>query len=122
MATIIHRHLTKRLLFAVFLVLLGLVAPLILVSWFGHLPPAALYTEFLWPALCGTGPGILYLALPIADGIGTTWYYGAPLAARQLQDVVNIVQTAPTPALLQPYRCSALDGGKRVIYFEERID
>src|ERR1700674_4802401 len=165
MATIIHRHLTKRLLFAVFLVLLGLVAPLILVSLFGHLPPAALYTEFLWPALFGIAPAILYLTLPIAVGIATTWYYGhllsestlpvlysagfsvlsvsapaifvavlgtalgyslscyvAPLAACQLQDVVNIVQTAPTPELLQPNRFYSLDGGKRVIYFEERID
>jgi lipopolysaccharide export system permease protein len=165
MTTIIHRHLTKRLLFAVFLVLLGLVAPLILVSLLGHLPPAALYTEFLWPALFGIAPAILYLALPIAIGIATTWYYGhllsestlpvlysagfsvlsisapaifvavlgtalgyslscyvAPLAARQLQDVVNIVQNAPTPALLQPSRFYSLDGGKRVIHFEERID
>jgi lipopolysaccharide export system permease protein len=48
--------------------------------------------------------------------------YVAPLAARQLQDVVNIVQNAPTPALMQPNRFYSLDGGKRVIYFEERID
>jgi lipopolysaccharide export system permease protein len=165
MTTIIHRHLTKRLLFAVFLVLLGLVAPLILVSLFGHLPPAALYTEFLWPALFGIAPAILYLALPIAIGIATTWYYGhllsestlpvlysagfsvlsisgpaifvavlgtalgyslscyvAPLAARHLQDVINIVQNAPTPALLQPNRFYSLDGGKRTIFFDERID
>ena len=165
MTKIIYWHLTKRLLFAVFLVLLGLVAPLILVSLFGHLPPAALYTEFLWPTLFGIAPAILYLTLPIAVGIATTWYYGhllsestlpvlysaglsvlsvsapaifvavlgtafgyllscyvAPLAARQLQDVVNIVQNAPTPALLQPNRFYSLDGGKRVIYFEERID
>src|ERR1700674_5161811 len=165
MPNIIHRHLTKRLLFAVFLVLLGLIAPLTLVSLFGHLPPAALYTEFFWPALFGIAPAILYLTLPVAIGVATTWYYGhllsestlpvlysaglsvmsvsapaifvavlgtafgyslscyvAPLAARQLQDVMNIVQNAPTPELLQPNRFYAVDGGKQVIYFEERID
>src|ERR1700674_3850977 len=165
MPNIIHRHLTKRLLFAVFLVLLGLIAPLTLVSLFGHLPPAALYTEFFWPALFGIAPAILYLTLPVAIGVATTWYYGhllsestlpvlysagfsvlsvsapaifvavlgtafgyslscyvAPLAARQLQDVMNIVENAPTPLLLQPNRFYSLDGGKRVIYFEERID
>jgi lipopolysaccharide export system permease protein len=165
MTSIIHRHLTKRLLFAVFLTLVGLVAPLTLVSLFGHLPPAVLYTEFVWPALFGIAPAILYLTLPIAVGVATTWYYGhllsestlpvlysagfsvlsvsapaifvgvlgtvlgyslscyvAPLAARQLQDVVNIVQNAPTPALLQPNRFYSIDSGKRVIYFEERID
>jgi lipopolysaccharide export system permease protein len=48
--------------------------------------------------------------------------YVAPLAARQLQDVINMVQNAPTPALLQANRFYSLDGGKRTIFFEERID
>ena len=83
MTTIIHRHLTKRLLFAVFLVLLGLVAPLILVSLFGHLPPAALYTEFLWPALFEIAPSILYLTLPIAIGIDERFESSKTLRTRQ---------------------------------------
>jgi lipopolysaccharide export system permease protein len=165
MTTIIYRHLTKRLLFACLLVLLGLVAPLIIISLFGHLPAAALHTEFLWPALFGIAPAILYLVLPIAIGVATTWYYGnllsestlpvlysagfsvlsiatpaivvallgtavgyslscfvAPYSARYLQDAVNVIENAPTPALLQPNRFYTLDGGRRVIYFEERLD
>jgi lipopolysaccharide export system permease protein len=165
MTTIIHRHLTKRLLFACFVVLLGIVGPLTIVSLFGHLPPAALYSELLWPALFGIAPAIVYLTLPVAVGIAATWYYGnllsestlpvlysagfsvlsisapaivvalggtllgyslscyiAPYGARALQDAVNVIQNAPTPTLLQPNRFYTLEGGRRVIYFEERID
>jgi lipopolysaccharide export system permease protein len=46
----------------------------------------------------------------------------APYGARQLQDAINIVQNAPTPSLLQPNRFYTLEGGRRVFYFEERLD
>lgn len=73
---IIHRHLTKRLILVCLSVLLISAVPVTLISLFSHLATAALYPEFLWPALYGIMPLVFYLALPVAVGIATTLYYG----------------------------------------------
>jgi lipopolysaccharide export system permease protein len=92
--------------------------------YYGHL-----LSESTLPVLYSAGFSVLSISAPaiFVAVLGTAFGYSlscylAPLAARQLQDAINVIQHAPTPSLLQPNRFYTLDSGRRVIFFEERID
>ncbi|HTV32670.1 MAG TPA: LptF/LptG family permease [Methylocella sp.] len=70
MPPLLFFYLAKRVATAALVVEAGLCIPVILTSLFHDLPPAAIRGGLLLPALFGTVPTVLYVALPMALGIG----------------------------------------------------
>jgi lipopolysaccharide export system permease protein len=62
-------YLAKRIALTALLIETTLCVPLVMTSLFQSLPPAAVRGGLLWPALLGTMPAVLYLALPMAIGV-----------------------------------------------------
>jgi lipopolysaccharide export system permease protein len=66
---LLYLYLARRILLAVLLLETGLCVPVVLTSLFHYLPTAALRSGLLLPALFGTLPTVVYIALPMAVGI-----------------------------------------------------
>jgi lipopolysaccharide export system permease protein len=62
-------YLAKRIALTALLIETVLCVPLVMTSLFQSLPAAAVRGGLLWPALLGTMPAVLYLALPMAVGV-----------------------------------------------------
>ena len=69
MPKLLYAYLAKRIALSALLIELSLCIPVVMTSIFHYLPPTAVRGGLLWPALLGTMPTVLYIALPIAVGI-----------------------------------------------------
>ena len=66
---LLYLYLARRILITVLVLETGLCVPVVLTSLFHYLPTAALRSGLLLPALLGTLPTVVYIALPMAVGI-----------------------------------------------------
>ncbi len=69
MPRLLFFYLAKRIALTALLIELSLCVPVVVTSLFHHLPPAALSSGLMVPALLGTLPTALYLALPMSIGV-----------------------------------------------------
>ena len=69
MPKLLYTYLAKRIALSALLIELSLCIPVVMTSIFHYLPPTAVRGGLLWPALLGTLPTVLYIALPIAVGV-----------------------------------------------------
>ncbi len=69
MPRLLFFYLSKRIALATLLIATGLCVPVVLTSLFHYLPAAAIRGGLLMPALLGTLPTVLYIALPMAVGV-----------------------------------------------------
>lgn len=69
MPRLLFFYLSKRIAVAALLIEAGLCIPVVMTSLFHYLPPAAIRGGLLVPALLGTLPTVLYIALPMAVGV-----------------------------------------------------
>jgi len=72
MSPLLLIYLAKRIALSSLLIVTSLCVPVIMTSLFHYLPPAAVKGGLLIPALLGTVPTVLYIALPLAVGIAIT--------------------------------------------------
>lgn len=66
---LLYLYLARRILFTALLIEMGLCVPVVMTSLFHYLPTAALRSGLLLPAILGTLPTVVYIALPMAIGI-----------------------------------------------------
>ena len=69
MPKLLYIYMAKRMALSALLIELCLCVPVVMTSIFHYLPPTAVRGGLLWPALLGTMPTVLYIALPIAVGV-----------------------------------------------------
>jgi lipopolysaccharide export system permease protein len=69
MPRLLFFYLSKRIATATLLIAAGLCIPVVMTSLFHYLPPAAIRGGLLVPAILGTLPTVLYIALPMAVGV-----------------------------------------------------
>ena len=69
MPRLLFFYLSKRIAIASLYIAAGLCIPVVMTSLFHYLPPAAIRGGLLMPALLGTLPTVLYIALPMAVGV-----------------------------------------------------
>ena len=69
MPKLLYIYMAKRMAVSALLIELCLCVPVVMTSIFHYLPPTAVRGGLLWPALLGTMPTVLYIALPIAVGV-----------------------------------------------------
>jgi lipopolysaccharide export system permease protein len=69
MPRLLFVYLSKRIAITALLIEISLCVPVVVTSLFHHLPPAAVSSGLMVPALLGTLPTALYLALPMSIGV-----------------------------------------------------
>ncbi len=69
MPKLLFTYLAKRMAISALLIEVCLCVPVVMTSIFHYLPPTAVRGGLLWPALLGTMPTVLYIALPIAVAV-----------------------------------------------------
>ncbi|SFK18787.1 LptF/LptG family permease [Methylocapsa palsarum] len=69
MPRLLYLYLAKRIAVSALVIEASLCIPVVMTSLFHYLPPAAVRAGLLWPALLGTMPTVLYVALPMAVGV-----------------------------------------------------
>jgi len=69
MPRLLFFYLSKRIAIAALVIAAGLCFPVVMTALFHQLPPAAIRGGLLMPALLGTLPTVLYIALPMAVGV-----------------------------------------------------
>jgi lipopolysaccharide export system permease protein len=69
MPRLLFLYLAKRIATASLVIATGLCVPVVMTSLFQYLPPAAIRGGLLMPALLGTFPTVIYIALPVAVGV-----------------------------------------------------
>jgi lipopolysaccharide export system permease protein len=69
MPRLLFFYLSKRIATTALFITSGLCIPVVMTSLFHDLPPAAIRGGLLVPALLGTLPTVVYIALPMAIGI-----------------------------------------------------
>ena len=69
MPKLLYIYLAKRMAISALLIEVCLCVPVTMTSIFHYLPPTAIRGGLLWPAMLGTMPTVLYIALPIAVGV-----------------------------------------------------
>jgi lipopolysaccharide export system permease protein len=69
MPRLLFFYLSKRIAAATLLIATGLCVPVVMTTLFQYLPAAAIRGGLLMPALLGTLPTVLYIALPMAVGV-----------------------------------------------------
>ena len=86
------------------------------------------YREYTLAIMQAAGISLLSIRAPaifVALGATAIGYslscFVAPNGARYVQDVLNVLQHAPNPSLLEPRTFYSLDNGRRLIYFHERL-
>lgn len=62
-------YLSRRMALSALLIETALCVPVVMTSLFHYLPPAAVHGGLLVPAILGTLPTVLYIALPMAVGL-----------------------------------------------------
>jgi lipopolysaccharide export system permease protein len=72
MPRLLYFYLAKRIALSALLIETVLCLPVVMTSLFHSLPAAAIRGGLLWPALLGTLPTVLYIALPMAVGVAIT--------------------------------------------------
>lgn len=70
MPRLLFFYFSKRIAIATLFIATGLCVPVVMTSLFHYLPAAAIRGGLLVPALLGTFPTVVYLALPVAVGVG----------------------------------------------------
>ena len=75
MPRLLFFYLAKRMALSALLIELCLCVPVVMTSIFHYLPPTAVRSGLLVPALLGTMPTVLYIALPIAVGVAIMLEY-----------------------------------------------
>jgi lipopolysaccharide export system permease protein len=70
MPPLLFLYFSKRIAIATLFIAAGLCVPVVMTSLFRYLPAAAIRGGLLTPAFLGTFPTVLYLALPVAVGVG----------------------------------------------------
>jgi lipopolysaccharide export system permease protein len=101
MPRILFFYLSKRIALATLLIATGLCVPVVMTTLFQYLPAAAIRGGLLMPALLGTLPTVVYLALPMAVGVAVALEF-----ARMSAD-----------GMLEPAQFYTFDNGARTIYF-----
>jgi lipopolysaccharide export system permease protein len=69
MPRLLFFYLSKRIAAATLLIATGLCVPVVMTTLFQYLPAAAIRGGLLMPALLGTLPTVVYIALPMAVGV-----------------------------------------------------
>jgi len=69
MPRLLYLYLAKRIAVSALVIETGLCVPVVMASLFHQLPAAAVRGGLLMPALLGTMPTVLYVALPMAIGV-----------------------------------------------------
>lgn len=69
MPRLLFFYLAKRMAISALLIELCLCVPVVMTSVFHYLPPTAVRGGLLGPALLGTMPTVLYIAMPISVGV-----------------------------------------------------
>ena len=69
MPKLLYVYLAKRMALSALVIELCLCVPVVMTSIFHYLPPTAVRGGLMWPALLGTMPTVLYIALPISVGV-----------------------------------------------------
>jgi len=69
MPRLLYFYLAKRLFLSALLIEVSLCVPVVMTSLFHYLPPTAIRSGLLIPALLGTYPTVTYIALPMAVGV-----------------------------------------------------
>jgi lipopolysaccharide export system permease protein len=69
MPKLLYIYLAKRMALSALLIEICLCVPVTMTSIFHYLPPTAIRGGLLLPALLGTLPTVLYIAMPIAVGV-----------------------------------------------------
>jgi lipopolysaccharide export system permease protein len=69
MPKLLYVYLAKRMALSALLIEVCLCVPVTMTSIFHYLPPTAIRGGLLWPAILGTMPTVLYIALPISVGV-----------------------------------------------------
>src|ERR1700732_2730439 len=69
MPRLLFFYLSKRIALATLLTATGLCVPVVMTTLFQFLPAAAIRGGLLMPALLGTLPTVVYIALPMAVGV-----------------------------------------------------
>ena len=69
MPRLLFTYFSKRMAISALLIEVCLVVPVVMTSIFHYLPPTAVRGGLLLPALLGTMPTVLYIALPIAVAV-----------------------------------------------------
>jgi lipopolysaccharide export system permease protein len=69
MPRLLYLYLARRILLSVVVIEMGLCVPVVMTSLFHYLPAAAVRAGLLMPALLGTLPTVIYIALPMAVGV-----------------------------------------------------
>ena len=69
MSRLLFTYFAKRMAISALLIEVCLCVPVVMTSIFHYLPPTAVRGGLLWPALLGTMPTVLYIALPIAVAV-----------------------------------------------------
>jgi lipopolysaccharide export system permease protein len=69
MPRLLFFYFSKRIAITSLFIAIGLCVPVVMTSLFQYLPPAAIRGGLLTPALLGTVPTVVYLALPVAIGV-----------------------------------------------------
>ncbi|HLH12786.1 MAG TPA: LptF/LptG family permease [Methylovirgula sp.] len=69
MPRLLYLYLARRIFLAVLVLETGLCVPVVMTSLFHYLPTSAVRSGLLWPALLGTLPTVVYIALPMAVGV-----------------------------------------------------
>jgi lipopolysaccharide export system permease protein len=69
MPRLLFFYLSNRIALATLLIATGLCVPVVMTTLFQYLPAAAIRGGLLMPALLGTLPTVVYIALPMAVGV-----------------------------------------------------
>ncbi|MCI0599435.1 MAG: LptF/LptG family permease [Beijerinckiaceae bacterium] len=69
MPRLLFFYFSKRIALSSLMLATGLCVPVVMTSLFHHLPAAAIRGGLLMPALLGTVPTVVYIALPAAVGV-----------------------------------------------------
>ena len=69
MPRLLYFYLAKRIFLAALMFETGLCVPVVMTSLFHYLPASAVRSGLLMPALLGTLPTAIYIALPMAVGV-----------------------------------------------------
>jgi lipopolysaccharide export LptBFGC system permease protein LptF len=89
---------------------------------------ANFYSEFTFAIMQSAGISGLAIRTPavlvalLATAIGYVFScFVAPNGARHIQNVLNVIEHAPNPSLLEPGQFYSLDGDRHLIYFHKRL-
>ncbi|WP_036259270.1 LptF/LptG family permease [Methylocapsa aurea] len=105
MPRLLYLYLAKRIALSALLIETGLCLPVVMTTLFQHLPAAAIRGGLLTPALLGTMPTVLYIALPMAVGIAVALEF-ARMSADGMIAVLYSVRLSVW-SICVPYICVA---------------